>query len=90
MSPGLTSTLAEMSPRLSRSLMRTLYWLAAFRRPEDGCLVPVGKIGDPAHHDHQIQDRHTLSIRNCLRPRGLADDANLFRIGADEPCRRLP
>ena len=85
MSPGLTSTLAEMSPRLIRSFSRTLYWLAAFRGPQDGCLVAVGKVGEPADDDHQVQHRHALPIRERLRLRGLADDADLLRIGTDEP-----
>ena len=80
------STFAEMSPRLRRSLRRTLYW----RPPSDvrriDALFPSAKSVIPPTCDHQVEYRHPLAIRNRLRFRGLAYDANLFRIGPDEPA----
>src|SRR5688572_24764117 len=54
------------------------------RRPQDGGVVAVGKVGDPADHDHDVEQSHILAVRQRLRPRRLAYDTDLLVVGADE------
>ena len=78
MSPGLTSTLAEMSPRLSRSLQPHAVLLASFLAAHQHGSVAVGKVGQAPDGDHHVQHGHLLAVRHRRRFRGLADDADLL------------
>jgi len=71
-SPGFISTFAETSPRLSRSLMRTLYCLfpSAVRRIE--AALPSAKSVTPPDRDHHVEQRHLLLVREDLGFCGLA------------------
>mgnify|MGYP002781324037 CR=1 FL=1 len=58
--------------------------LAAVGGAEDARAIAVGEVGEPAHRDHHVEQRHLLAVGKHLRLRRLADDADLLVVRAGE------
>ncbi len=58
--------------------------LVAFGRTQDAGAIAVGKVGDAAHGNHDVEERHLLVVLQHLRIRCLAHNADLLTVGADE------
>src|SRR6476661_9846942 len=51
---------------------------------QNRCGIAVRKVRNASHSDHDIEERHVLSIRQRLRTCRLADDSDLLAIRTDE------
>src|SRR5688500_6758230 len=58
--------------------------LAAVLRAQDRGVVAVGEIGQAADRDHDVEQGHLLPVGQRLRPRRLADHADLLAVRAVE------